>query len=159
MDSQHHFICRRRIVERFLFIPQPQQLLFAVTFADVGAELDERCVHGTVHGIRLRFVTGAFDSDCSLVIRIGRRTPTAVLFLDTKRHTTIRANAVVAACLTGRTGKAAADALRRKLADHTMRSDSVNAVGSLPRMVRGEFGVNNEWTIGISHNDSSLKKS
>ena len=31
--------------------------------------------------VRLRFVTGAFDSDCSLVIRIGRRTPTAVAFL------------------------------------------------------------------------------
>ena len=39
-----------------------------------------------------------------------------------------------------------------------MRRDTVDAVCPLPGMVRGELGVNNEWTIGISHNDFLRKR-
>ena len=158
MNGQHHFICRRSIVECLIFITQPQELLLPVTLADIDTELDERVIYGTVHGIRLIHVAGTFNGDRPLVIGIAGRTPAAVLFLDTKRHATVRTDAVVAACLTARAGKAAADALRRKLTDHTMRCDTVDAVCPLPGMVRGELGVNNEWTIGISHNDFLLLK-
>ena len=50
----------------------------------IDAELDERVIYGTVHGIRLIHVAGAFDGDNPLVIGIAGRTPAAVLFLDTK---------------------------------------------------------------------------
>ncbi len=64
-----------------------------------------------------------------------------------KRDFPVFANTIVAACLTSRAGKAAADALRRKLTDHTMRSDTVNAVGALPGMIRTEFGVGHQRAI------------
>lgn len=50
----------------------------------IDTELDERVIYGTVHGIRLIHVAGAFDGDNPLVIGIAGRTPAAVLFLDTK---------------------------------------------------------------------------
>ena len=106
----------------------------------IDAELDERVIYGTVHGIRLIHVAGAFDGDSPLVIGIAGRTPAAVLFLDTERYPPIRTDSVVAACLTACAGEAAADALRRKLTDHTMRCDTVDAVCPLPGMVWGEFG-------------------
>ena len=158
MNGQHHFICRRSIVECLIFITQPQELLLPITLADINAELDKRVIYGTVHGIRLIHVAGAFDGDRPLVIGIAGRTPAAVLFFDTKRHTAVCADAVVAACLTARAGEAAADAFRRKLTDHTMRCDTVDAVCPLSGMVRGELSVNNEWTIGISHNDFLRKR-
>ena len=45
-------------------------------------------------------------------------------------------NAIVAAGLAVCAGKAAADALRRKLTDNTVRRNAVNTVGTLPGMVR-----------------------
>ena len=84
VNGQHHFICRRSIVECLIFITQPQELLLAVTFADIDAELNERVIYGAVHRIRLIHVAGTFDGDRPLVIGIAGRTPAAVLFLDTK---------------------------------------------------------------------------
>ena len=155
MNSQDHLVCCRSVVEGFILVAQPQELLLAVTFADIDAELNERVIYGAVHRIRLIHVAGTFDGDCSLVIGIAGRAPAAVLLLHTQRNPAVRANAIVAAGLTGRAGKTSANALRRKLTYHAMRRDAVNAVCSLPGMVRGEFGINNEWTIGVSHIDSS----
>ena len=96
-------------------------------------------------------VAGAFDGDCPLVVLPAGRTPGTVLLLDTKRHTAIRADAVVAACLSVGANETAADALGGKLSNYAMRSNSVDTVGSLPGRVRAEFGVDYEWTVCISH--------
>ena len=97
-------------------------------------------------------VAGAFDGDCPLVVLPAGRTPGTVLFFDTKRHTTVIANSVVTAGLTVRADEAAADALGGKLTDDAMRSNSVDAVGSLTRMIRAEFRVDYKWTVRICHN-------
>ena len=97
-------------------------------------------------------VAGAFDGDGPLVVLPAGRTPGTVLLLDTKRHTAIRADAVVTAGLPVRADEAAADALSGKLPDDTMRSDSVDTVGSLPGMVRTEFCIDYKRTVGLCHN-------
>lgn len=42
MNGQHHFICRRSIVECLIFITQPQELLLPVTLADINELNDAR---------------------------------------------------------------------------------------------------------------------
>ena len=84
MNGQYHLIRCRGVIERFVLIPQPKELLLAITLTDVGTEFDKRVIDRTVHGIRLTHIAGTFDGDCPLVIGIAGRTPAAVLFLDTK---------------------------------------------------------------------------
>ena len=102
-------------------------------------------------------IAGAFDGDRPLIVLPAGSTPGTVLLLDTKRHTTIIANAVVAAGLTTRADKAPADALSGKLPNNAMRGDSVDAVGSLPGMVRTEFCIDYKRTVCICHNSFLLQ--
>ena len=115
MNRQDHFVCLRGIVQRFVLIPQPQQLALAVVLADIHTEFDERGVHRIPERIGMLAVAGAFDGDCPLVVLPAGRTPGTVLFFDTKRHTTVIANSVVTAGLTVRADEASTDALGGKL--------------------------------------------
>ena len=152
MDGQNHLIRCRRIVQRLVLVPQPEQLCLTISLADIGAKLDQRSVHGTVHRIRVGQVAGALNGDGALVVCCTGRAPTSVLLLDTERHTAVLADAVVATSLTARAGEAAADALGRELTHHAMRRDAVDAVRSLSRMVRTELRVNHHGAVGVCHN-------
>ena len=76
MNSQDHLVCCRSVVEGFILVAQPQELLLAVTFADIDAELNERVIYGAVHRIRLIHVAGTFDGFLILVMMfaLGRST-------------------------------------------------------------------------------------
>ena len=141
VDGQNHLIRCRRIVQRLVLVPQPEQLGLAVPLADVGTKLDQRSVHGTVHSVRVGQVAGALDGDSPLVVCRTGRAPAPVLLLDTKRHTTVLADAVVTACLPGGTGEAATDTFRRQLPHHTVRRDAVDAVCPQAGMVRAEVRI------------------
>ena len=142
VDGQNHLIRCRRIVQRLVLVPQPEQLGLTVPLADVGTELDKRSVDGTVHGVWVGQVTGALDSDSPLIVCCTGRAPAPVLFFDTERHTAVLADAVVTTCLTTRADEAATDTFRRQLPHHTVRGDAVDAVCPLPRMVRAEVRIN-----------------
>ncbi len=144
VDSQNHLIGFRGIVQRLGLIAQPEQLRLAVALADVGAKLNEPLVHHILESVRLGVVAGAFDSDCSLVISVGRGTPGAVLLLHIHPDPTIHTNAVVAACLPGCRQKDVTQRFHRALTHHAVRRDAVNAVGALPGVVRAEFGVRHQ---------------
>lgn len=147
MNRQHHLICRRGVIESFILVRQPNEFRFPVALADVSAELDETGVDRIVHRVRVEVVAGALDGDSSLVILPAGRTPAAVLFLDTKRHSAILADAVVAACLTARIDEAPTDAFRTQPTNDTVGCDAVDAVGPLPGMVRAEFRVCHKWAV------------
>lgn len=151
VDGQNHLIRCRRIVQRLILVPHPKQLRLTIALADVGTELDQRSVHGTVHRIRVGQVTGALDSDSPLVVCRTGSTPAPVLLLDTKRHSTVLADAVITACLPGGTGEAAADTFRSQLPHHTVRGDAVDAVCPQAGMVRAEVRISHQGTVSIYH--------
>ena len=151
VDRQNHLVRLRDIVQRFVLIPQPQQHLLAVPLADIDTEFHKAVVDRIAKRIGVSLIAGAFDSDGSLIVFPAGRTPGTVLFFDTKRHTAVIADAIVAACLSVGANETAADTLCRKRPNYAMRSNSVDTVGSLPGMVRAEFGVDYEWTVCISH--------
>ncbi|EDS08639.1 hypothetical protein CLOSCI_00186 [[Clostridium] scindens ATCC 35704] len=86
-------------------------------------------------------IAGALNGDCPLVIGATGRTPGAVLLLHAKCDLSVFPDAIIAAGLSGRAGKASADALRRQLADHTVGRNPVNGMRPLPRVVGAEFCV------------------
>ena len=151
MNRQHHLICRRGVIESFILVRQPDEFRFPVALADVGAELNEAGVDRIVHSIGVKIVAGALNGNGSLVILPAGRTPATVLLLDTKRHSAVLADAVVTACLTARADEAPADAFRTQLTNNTVGRDAVDAVRSLPGVVRAEFRVCHKWAVRISH--------
>ena len=102
-------------------------LCFAVSFADVSAELDQLLVHGRVHGVGagrvkealLAYVKAAGASVGDLETQLG--------FLRKEAHPAVFPYAIVAACLPA-FREAAPDRLGRELAHDTMRREGVNAV-------------------------------
>ena len=151
MDSQHHLIRLRGIVERLILIPQPEKFLLPIPFADVRTQFHEGIVNSSGHCVGMIQIAGALNGDCPLVIGAAGRTPGAVLLLYAKGDLSVFPDAIIAAGLSGRTGKTSADALRRQLADHTMGRDPVNGMRPLPGMIRAKFCVRYEGTVCVSH--------
>ena len=83
MDSDHHFIRLRCIIQSLVLVSKPQKLLLAITLADIGAERDKRSIDLIIHRIGLRHVRGTFDGDGSLVVCIGRGAPATVFLFNT----------------------------------------------------------------------------
>ena len=136
MDGKYHLIRLRRIIQRFSLISQPEKFLLAVPFTDVRTQLHEGIVNGVGHCVGMIQIAGALNSDSPLVIGAAGRTPGAVLLLHAKCNLPILSDAIIAAGLSGRAGKASADALRRQLANHTVGRDPVNGMRPLPGVVR-----------------------
>lgn len=151
VDSQHHLIRFRRVVQRLGLVRKPEQLFLAIALADVGAEFNKGLIDFAVHGVGRGGIAGALDGDRTLVILPAGRTPGAVLLLHTERNPAIRANAVVAAGLTVRADEAVADAFSGGLSHNAVGRDPVNAVRSLTRVVGAEFGVCHQRAVGIGH--------
>src|SRR5699024_5904602 len=91
------------------------------------------------------------DGDSPLVVGAAGRTPGAVLLLHAKGDLPVFPDAIVTAGLSGRAGKASADALRRQLANHTVWRDPVNGMRPLPGVVGAEFCVRYKGTVCVSH--------
>src|SRR5699024_9875703 len=96
-------------------------------------------------------IAGTLDSDSPLVVGVTGRTPGAVLFLHAKGDLPILSDTIITAGLSGRAGKASADALCRQLADHAMGRDPVNGMCPLPGVVGAEFCVRYKGTVCVSH--------
>lgn len=141
MDGQDHFVGLGGVIQGLVLVAQPKQLGFAIALADVHAELDEGLIDHILERIRFRAVAGALDGHGPLVVGIGGRTPAAVLLLNVHTDTTVKADAVVAAGLLGGRREDAAQRLHAALADHAVRRDAVDAVGTLPAVVRAELRV------------------
>lgn len=151
VNRQHHLIGFRLVIQSRFLVPKPEQFPLTIPLADIGAELNQGFVHCGIHRIRLRHIAGTLDGDGSLVIGGTGRAPATVLLFHAEGNPTVLADAVVTACLPGRTGETAADALAGELTHYAMWRDAVNAVGSLPRMVRAKFGIGYQGTIRVSH--------
>src|SRR5699024_4753254 len=108
-------------------------------------------VNGGGHCVRRIQITGALDGNSPLVVGAAGRTPRAVLLLHAKGNLPVFPNTVVTAGLSGRAGKASADALCRQLADHTVGCDAVNGMRPLPGVVGAEFRVRYKGTVCVSH--------
>ena len=151
VHGQYHLIRLWIVVQRFRLVPKPEQLGFAVAFADVHTELDERPVDDVLERIRFGGIGSALDGDGSLVVGIGRRTPGAVSFLNIHTDPSVCADAVVAAGLLRSGQKDVAQRFHAALTHHAVRRDAVNAVGALSGMVVRKFGVGHHGTVRISH--------
>ena len=81
MDSQHHLIRLRGIVQRLILIPQPEKFLLPIPFADVRTQFHESIVNGGGHCVGMIQTAGALDGDSPLVVGAAGRTPGAVLIL------------------------------------------------------------------------------
>ena len=147
MDGEYHLIRLRGIVERLILISQPEKFLLSVPLADVRTQFHEGIINSVGHCVGMIQIAGTLDGDGPLVIGVAGRTPRAVLFLYAKGDLSILSDAIVTAGLSGRAGKASADALRRQLADHTVGSDPVNGMRPLPRVVRAKFCVRYKGTV------------
>ena len=154
MDGQHHLAGCRGIVQRLVLVAEPDELGLSVAFADIHAKGDEFLIDHCLECIRLRVVRRALDGDRPLVVCVGGGTPGAVLLLHDKRHTPVAADAVVAGRLLGGRREDAAERLNGALTDYAVRRDAVDAVRSLPGVVRAEFGIVHEWTVCVCHYSS-----
>ena len=81
MNSQDHLVCCRSVVEGFILVAQPQELLLAVSLADIHAEPDEGLIHRVPEGVRLLGVRGALDGDSPVIIGAVGGAPGTVLLL------------------------------------------------------------------------------
>ena len=63
VHGQYHLIRLWIVVQRFRLVPKPEQLGFAVAFADVHTELDERPVDDVLERIRFGGIGSALDGD------------------------------------------------------------------------------------------------
>ena len=135
MDGQHHLIRLRGIVERLILIPQPEKFLLPIPFADVRTQFHEGIVNSSGHCVGMIQIAGALDGDSPLVVGAAGRTPGAVLFLHAKGDLPVFPDAIVTAGLSGRAGKASADALRRQLSHHAVGRDPVNGMRPLAGVV------------------------
>ena len=147
MYRQYHFIGLRRIGEGLILIAQPQELALAVTLTNINAQVHERRIHSVIERIRSGLVRRTLDSDCSLVVLTTGRTPRTIFLLNAHGNTTVSADTVVATRLSRGADKTATDTLCGELTYYTMRCDTVNGMGSLPGMVRGELGVDHQRTV------------
>ena len=154
MNRQEHLPALRRIIQRFVLIPEPDQLVLSVPFADVDAEFDQCLIYYIPERIRLRSIGSALNRDCPLVVIIAGRTPGAVLLFHIQSHPAVPVYAVVAGCLRGLLLKPFSQAFRRTLAHHAMRRDPVNAVRPLPGMVRRKLLINHHRTVRVCHYSS-----
>lgn len=141
MNSQHHLIRLRLITECLILITQPEELFLAVALADIHAELNERLVDHILKGIRLCGIGRALDGDRPLVVGAGGGTPGAVFLLHIHSHTTVHADAIVAACLSGSRQEDIAQRLHRALPHHAVGRNAVDAVRPLPGVVWAEFRI------------------
>ena len=141
VNGKDHLTGLRCIVQRLIFIPEPDQLGLSVALADIHAQSDQLLIDHITECIRLRGVGRAFDSDCPLIVGIGGGTPGAVFLLNIKTDPSVLVDAVVRRCLGGCPGEPVSKPLRRTLPDHTMGRDTVNRMCSCTRVVRAEFGV------------------
>src|SRR5699024_4172353 len=149
-----HLAALRRIIQRLVLIPEPDQLVLAVTFADVDAELDQRLIHHIPESIRLCGIGSALDCDRPLVIGITGSTPGAVLLFHVQADTSVLVDAVITGCFCGGFGKPVSKSLYRTLAHHAVRRDAVNTVRPLPRMIRTELFICHHRTICKCHYSS-----
>jgi len=151
MDGQNHLVRFRGVVQRLGLIAEPEQLRLAVAPADIGAKLHESVVHHILECVRLGVVAGALNGDGSLVVGCGGGTPGAVLLFHIHSDPTIDTDAVVAACLPWGRQKDVAQRFHTALTHHAVRRDAIDAVGTLPGVVRAEFGVGHQGTVCVSH--------
>ena len=128
------------IVQRLIFVAEPQELLLSVPLADVDAEGDELLVDHILESVRSRGIGSALDSDRPLVVGIGGGAPRAVLLLDVHTDAAILSNAIVAAGLPGCGQKNPAQGLYAALTHHAVRRDAVNGVSALAGVIRTELG-------------------
>ena len=75
VHCQDHLVRLRRVVQGLVLVSKPDELLLAVAFADINAELDQRLVDDIPEGVGLRSVRGALDGDCPLVIGVTGGAP------------------------------------------------------------------------------------
>src|SRR5699024_5951984 len=150
-DGEYHLIRLRRVIQRLILISQPEKFLLPIPFADVRTQFHEGIVNSSGHCVGMIQIAGALDGDSPLVVGAAGRTPRAVLFLHAKGDLPILSDTIITAGLSGRTGKASADALCRQLTDHTVRRDPVNGMRPLPRVVGAEFCVRYKGTVCVSH--------
>ena len=141
MHRQHHFIGLRLIRERLVLIAKPQELLLAVSLADIHAKSDQLLVNHILKGIRLGRIGRALNGDRPLVVCIGRGTPGAVLFLYIHSDSAILADTVVAACLFGNRQEDIPQCFHRALPHHAVGRNAVDAVRPLPGVVWAEFRI------------------
>ena len=92
-------------------------------------------------GIRLCGIGRALDGDRPLVVGAGGGTPGAVFLLHIHSHTTVHADAIVAACLSGSRQEDIAQRLHRALPHHAVGRNAVDAVRPLPGVVWAEFRI------------------
>ena len=140
MDGQHHLVGCRAVVQRLIFVSEPQELLLSVPLADVNAKGDELLVDHILESVRSRGIGSALDGDCPLVVCIGGGTPRAVLLLDIHSDSAIYADAVVAAGLPGCGQKNPAQGLYAALTHYAVWRDAVNGVRALAGVIRTELG-------------------
>ena len=96
-------------------------------------------------------IRSTFNGDGPLVVGIGRGTPGTVLFFDVHANPSIRANTVVAACLTGSRVHDVTQCFYGALTYHTMRCDAVNGMCALSRVIWTELCVRYKWTVCVCH--------
>ena len=146
MYRQHHFIELRFIGEGLILITQPQELALAVTLTNINAQVHEGRIHSVIERIRSSIVGRTLDGDGLLVVLATGRTPRTVFLLNAHRDTTVSAD-TVATRLSRGADKTATDTLCGELTHYAVRRDTVNRMGSLPGMVRGELGVDHQRTV------------
>ena len=105
------------------------------------AQWNERLVDHILKGIRLCGIGRALDGDRPLVVGAGGGTPGAVFLLHIHSHTTVHADAVVTACLSGSRQEDIAQRLHRALPHHAVGRNAVDAVRPLPGVVWAEFRI------------------
>ena len=151
VHRQDHLVRLRRVVQGLVLVAKPDELLLAVAFADINAELDQRLVDDVPEGVGLRGIRGALDGDRPLVVGVTGGAPRAVFLLDVKTDTAITVNAIVAGGLRRGLGKPVTEAFRCTLADDAVRRDAVDGMCSLPGVIRAELGVSHHLAVSISH--------
>lgn len=97
VDGKYHFPGLRSVVQSLGLIAQPQELVLAVTLADVHAQFNQGIVNSGVERIRGGAVRSALDGNCPLVVLSRGGTPRAVLFLHAEGNFPVLADTVVTA--------------------------------------------------------------
>ena len=81
MNGQNHLVGGGLIGQSLVLAAQPQELLLAVSLADIHAEPDEGLIHRVPEGVRLLGVRGALDGDSPVIIGAVGGAPGTVLLL------------------------------------------------------------------------------
>ena len=122
-------------------VGRPDQLLDAVTLADVRHQLDQGVVGLVGHCVGVGGGAGHFDGDRAVVILAAGAAPGAVRLIDGQTDGAVFADDVVGAALSVSGREVVAALLRRPLAHDAMDRDGVNGVVAGAGLVFGDIGI------------------